>query len=122
MASFPSLRPRTRSYNFGNYQVSNEATSAGSVRFIHGPVSTNHQIRLGFVNLTQSEARLIRNHYRAKDGSSIPFALSALAWAGHTNFNDLVSAGTLWKYANEPQETQKNGGFIDISVELEAVL
>lgn len=122
MPAFPALRPRTRSFNFGRYPVSNQATSAGSVRFLHGNTSTDHQVRLGFLNLKQADARLIRNHYRNQNAGQVPFALSPLAWAGHTNFNDLVPSTTLWRYASEPQETHKNGGFIDVSVELLAVI
>lgn len=122
MATFPALRPRSRAYNYGSHQVTNEATSGGSMRFLHGPASTDHSLQLGFINLSQSEARLIRNHYRAQNGGHIPFALSTLAWAGHTNFNDLVPSTTLWRYADEPQEAQKNGGFIDVTVNLTAVI
>jgi hypothetical protein len=122
MATFPALRPRSRSYNYGSYSVTNEATSAGSVRFLHGDIPTDHQVQLGFVNLKQAEARLIRNHYRGQNGGQVPFALSPLAWAGHTNFDDLVPSTTLWRYADEPQEIQKNGGFIDVSVQLTAVI
>lgn len=122
MATFPALRPRTRSYNYGTYPVTNQATSAGSVRFLHGPTSTGHGLQLGFLNLRQSEARQIRNHYRGQNAGHVPFPLSALAWAGHSNFNDLVPSTTLWRYAEEPQEVQKNGGFIDVSVQLTAVI
>ena len=122
MATFPALRPRSRSYNYGNYPVTNESTSAGSVRFLHGPISTSHQLRLGFLNLRQLEARQIRNHYRGQNAGQVPFPLSTLAWAGHTNFNDLVPSTTLWRYIDEPQEVQKNGGFIDVTVQLTAVI
>jgi len=122
MAPFPSLRPRARSFSFGDYQVTNEATRSGSVRFLHGPSSTSHSVRLGFIDLTQGEARLIRNHYRVQDGGHIPFYLSALTWAGHSNANDLVPATTKWRYAGEPRETQKNGGFTDVVVDLIAVI
>jgi hypothetical protein len=122
MATFSSLRPRGRSFGFGDYQVTNETTSAGSVRFLHGSSSTNQPVRLRFIDLTQAEARLIRNHYRGQDGGHIPFQLSALAWAGHTDFNDLVPSTTRWRYASEPRETQKNGGFSDVTVELVAVI
>ena len=122
MATFPALRPRSRGYGFGDYQVTNETTSSGSVRFLHGSASTGHPVRLGFINLTQAQARLIRNHYRGQNGGHIPFQLSALAWAGHANFNDLVPSTTRWRYASEPRETHKNGGFIDVTVELTAVI
>ncbi len=92
------------------------------MRFLHGPISTSHQLRLGFLNLRQFEARQIRNHYRVQNAGQVPFALSTLAWAGHTNFNDLVPSTTLWRYVDEPQEAQKNGGFIDVTVQLTAVI
>jgi hypothetical protein len=122
MANFPSLRPRSRSYSFGRYAVTTESTSAGSVRFLHGPTSANHELQLGFINLTQAEARLIRNHYRLQNAGHEPFQLSALAWAGHSNFYDLIPVTTFWRYVTEPEEVQKNGGFIDVSVQLAAVI
>jgi hypothetical protein len=120
--TFPSLRPSGRSYGFGRYPITTEATNAGSVRFIHGSLAYDHPIDLTFKNLNQESARLIRNHYRSQNGGHIPFRLSALAWAGHSDFYDLVPYETLWRYASEPQETQKNGGFIDVTVSLVSVI
>lgn len=79
-------------------------------------------LELGYLDLSQSEARLIRNHYRGQDNGHQPFQLSTLAWAGHTSLTDLVPATTYWRYVAQPEETQKNGGFVDVSVQLESVI
>jgi hypothetical protein len=122
MAVFPSLRPRSRAFDFGDYPVTIETTGAGDVPFLHGPDSSGHIIKLTFIDLSQAEARQIRNHYLGQSSGHVPFPLSALAWAGHSDFNDLVPAGTFWCYVGKPRERQKNGGFIDVDVELEAVI
>lgn len=121
MAAFPSLRPSSRKYDAGEFPLSVEQTYAGSLRFRHGDANSNHSLELGFSNLSQFDARQIRNHYRNQDGSHRMFTLSALAWAGHTSQTDIVPSTTFWKYAVEPQETHKVGGWIDVTVQLVSV-
>ena len=43
----------------------------GSTRFLHGTTNSGHTLNLGFKNLTQSEAGLIRTHYRLQDGGHV---------------------------------------------------
>lgn len=94
----------------------------GSIRFIHGSVSSGHTLELQYSNLTQSEAELIREHYRLRQGGYNSFLLSAEAWAGHTSATDLVPTTTRWKYAAAPEEVQKIGGYVDITVSLVSVI
>lgn len=123
MATFPALEPLTRAYDFGAYPVSERSAFAGgSTRFRHGTVSSNHSLQLGYSNLTATEARLIRNHYREQQGGYLAFELSAEAWAGHTSTVDLVPYTTRWRYAEPPQETHKNGGLIDVTINLVSVI
>jgi hypothetical protein len=94
----------------------------GSTRFLHGTTNSGHTLNLGFENLTQSEAGLIRTHYRLQDGGHVAFALSSDAWAGHTSPTDLVPTTTLWCYDAQPQETHKSGGYIDMTITLRSVI
>ena len=92
------------------------------VRFRHGTTPANHRLRLGFVNLSAAEAKLLRDHYRTQQGGYLAFSLSAEAWAGHTTATDLVPTTTLWRYSKPPEETHKNGGLVDVTVELVSVI
>ena len=123
MATFPALEPDERSYDFGRYPLSTQTGWAGGVvRFRHGTTPANHRLRLGFRNLSAAEAKLIRDHYRGQRGGFFSFFLSPEAWAGHASQVDLVPSSTTWRYTDQPEETHKSGGLVDITVELEAVV
>lgn len=123
MATFPALAPSTRRYSMGIYPVTTETGfGGGSIRFLHGSTSSGHTLELGFNNLTQTEAKLLRDHYRGQDGSHVAFNLSTEVWAGHTSMTDLVPATTLWRYAAIPQEVQKRGGYVDVTIPLISVI
>lgn len=123
MATFPSLEPDTRSYDFGRYPVTTQPGWAGGmVRFRHGTTPANHRLRLGFVNLSAAEAKLLRDHYRGQRGGFFSFGLSATVWQGHSSQTDLVPSTTFWRYAAQPEETHKSGSLVDVTMELEAVI
>lgn len=123
MADFPALRPASRQYSFGSFPVTQErGFGGGNVRFLHGTTSSGHSLELGFSLISQAEAKLLRDHYRAQHGGMMAFSLSADAWAGHTSATDLVPSTELWVYASEPEETHHSGGFVDVSVRLSSVI
>jgi hypothetical protein len=118
MATFPALAPVARSYSFGAYPATIEASSAGDIRFLHDTTNSGHTLTLQFQRLTEAEVALIRTHYRTQDGGHRTFALSSQAWAGHTSQTDLVPSTTLWRYAAPPDETHSSAGFTDVSISL----
>lgn len=119
MATFPALEPLTRSYSFGQYPVTEEsAFVGGAVRFLHGSTPSSHTLTLGYSNITDAQAALLRAHYRTQQGGYLSFSLSPEAWLGHTSATDLVPATTLWRYSSPLNETHKSGGLFDVSVEL----
>jgi len=123
MADFPALRPASRRYSFGTYPFTEQrGFGGGSTRFLHGTVSSANTMELSFTVLSQTEARLLRDHYREQQGGYLPFKLSADAWAGHTSMTDLVPSSTLWVYATPPEETHLDGGLINVAVQLVAVI
>lgn len=122
MADFPALRPAARKYSLGGFPVTTEADSGGSVRFLHGTAAFGHTLDLDFPGLTETQATLIREHYRTQNGGYIPFALSTQAWAGHASMTDLVPSTTLWKYAQAPDETHHPRGIVDVQVRLRSVI
>jgi hypothetical protein len=123
MATFPPLSPEGRRYSMGAFPVTTEkGFGGGSIRFLHGSTASGHALQLAFEDISQADAKLIRDHYRGQEGGYISFLLSAEAWAGHTTFDDLVPLGTRWRYASPPEETQKQGGFVDVTVDLVSVI
>lgn len=122
MATFPALKAASRRYSMGVYPVTTEGEVGGSVRFRHGTVAFGHTLDLSFPALTESEAALIRNHYRQQSGSYIPFPLSPEVWAGHTSMTDLVPATTYWKYADAPEENHNPRGIVDVIVKLRSAI
>lgn len=122
MAEFPALKPVTRRYSMGVYPVTEErGFGGGSIRFKHGTIPYGHNLELGFIALTQAQAKLLRDHYREQQGGYISFQLSAEAWAGHASFTDLVPTSTYWRYAAAPQETHRTGGYVDVSITMLSV-
>lgn len=123
MAVFPALRPASRRYSMGIFPVTTETGfGGGNIRFLHSNLSSGHTLELGYENLTQTEAALIRTHYRGQDGTHQPFQLSSEAWAGHTSMTDLVPSTTSWRYANAPEEAHKSGGYVDVTINLLSVI
>lgn len=122
MATFPALKPATRRYSMGVYPVTEErGFGGGSIRFKHGAIPYGHNLELGFIALTQAQAKLLRDHYREQQGGYISFPLSAEAWAGHASFTDLVPSSTYWRYASVPEETHRTGGYVDVSITMLSV-
>jgi hypothetical protein len=122
MAVFPSLKPATRRYSMGVFPVTEErGFGGGSIRFRHGSTAYGHNLELGFVALTQAQAKLLRDHYRDQQGGYRSFPLSSEAWAGHTSFTDLVPAATVWRYSAVPEEQHRPGGYVDVAVSMMSV-
>jgi hypothetical protein len=122
MAVFPSLKPATRRYSMGVFPVTEErGFGGGSIRFRHGSTAYGHNLELGFVALTQAQAKLLRDHYRNQQGGYRSFPLSSEAWAGHTSFTDLVPITTAWRYSAVPEEQHRPGGYVDVSVSMMSV-
>ena len=119
---FPALTPVSRRYSAGTYPMTIESGfGGGGIRFIHSTVKSGVELELGYENLTQSEVKLIRDHYRFREGGYQSFLLPNAVWAGHSTATNIAATGTRWKYASVPEETQKSGGYVDISVSLISV-
>lgn len=123
MATFPALRPASRRYSFAQFPVTEQrGFGGGSVRFLHGSTSSGLLLELGYEALTQAEAKLLRDHYRGQQSGYLAFSLSDEAWAGHTDLTTLAPTSTEWVYANQPEETHRKGGLVDVTVQLRSVL
>lgn len=119
MATFPALQPLARSYNLGAHPVSDVvAPNADLVRFIHDAIAHGVPLALEFPAITQAEADQIRDHYLGQRGRAVSFDIPADLWLTHTDTDDVVPAGQLWRYASPPGRKARDGGLYDVSVAL----
>jgi hypothetical protein len=119
MATFPELEPAARAYDFGQFPLTEEASiSAGTVRFSHGDEPENYRLTLGYIDLTDAEADLIRQHYQGQGGGYRSFQLPSIIWRGHTFSGNVAPYTTLWRYVAPPAEDHASGGYVTMTVEL----
>lgn len=120
---FPAIEPASRRYSAGTYPITVQSDlRGGGFRFLHSAIKSGIELELGYENLTQAEAKQIRDHYRLRDGGHQSFLLPGAIWAGHSSATNIASATLRWKYASVPEETQKSGGYVDLSISLISVL
>ena len=119
MATFPELEPATRSYDFGLFPLTEEPSiSAGIVRFRHSVTPQNYQLTLGYVDLTDAEAGLIREHFQGQGGGYRSFQLPAIIWKGHTFTGNVAPTNTRWRYTEAPEEEHRSAGYVNVTVAL----
>lgn len=116
MALFPALEPIGRRYSLGSFPITTQSYSAADVRFLHGATATGATMELIYTDLSQAEAALIRDHYRGQQGSLMPFDLSSEALNG--NDGSMFPLLGQWRYVSAPQESQRDAGLVDVSVQL----
>ena len=88
------------------------------MRFRHSVTQQNYQLTLGYVNLTDAEASLIREHYQSQGGGYNSFQLPSIIWAGHTFSNNIVPYTTRWRYIETPEEEHRSAGYVNVTVTL----
>ena len=119
MATFPELEPATRSYDFGLFPLTEEPSiSAGIVRFRHSVTPQNYQLTLGYVDLTDAEASLIRQHFQGQGGGYRSFQLPSIIWKGHTFSVNVVPTNTRCRYTAAPEEEHRSAGYVNVTVTL----
>ena len=121
-ADFPSIEPTGRTYTMGVFPMSQAQAFAGSsVRFTHSSTPLGHALELFYADLADAELQQIREHYVEQEGGYLSFLLPDVIWQGLDDPEDLVPATYRWKYSAPPEETDKAGGFYDVTVPLECV-
>jgi hypothetical protein len=119
MATFPSLEPATRSYDFGQFPLSEEPSiSAGTVRFRHSTTPQNYRLTLGYNALTDAKASLIREHFQNQGGGYRSFLLPTIIWTGHTFTGNVMPYNTQWRYIAAPEEEHFSIGYVNVTVTL----
>lgn len=122
MPVFPSLAPSgRRRYRMRGTAVAVErSATGGNVRFRLAQERFNVPLELPYELLTQSQAQLVRDHWR-DHGTWRSFALSDAAWAGHSKRYDISPAWYRWKWAEQPEENHRPGGLVDVTCRLRSV-
>jgi len=119
MATFPALEPAARSYDFGQFPLTEvPSIRAGTVRFRHGTTQQNYQLTLGYIALTDAEASLIRNHFQGQGGGYRSFQLPPIIWRGQTFSGNIVPTNTRWRYTAAPEEEHRSAGYVNVTVAL----
>ena len=124
MATFPALEPDKRSYDItgGLPMTIEQAWPAGQVRYRTGYsslASVGLQLQLEYLNLSDTQVQLLRDHYDFQQAGLVPFGLPPIIFQGITG--NVFPSGTQWRYTGAPEENQKRGGLIDVSVPLESM-
>lgn len=123
MADFPSLIPTSRSFDPGDYPKQEYRTLSGAVwKRVFGSVRVGMTLNLEFANITDNNAALIINHYRAQVGTIVGFNIpESFIYGGMSS--SLVSAVDIsssveWVYAGPPSVTSVVPGISTVSVSL----
>lgn len=99
MATFPAIKPRTRSLSLGDIpQDQYLAVSGGEIRFKNGSDFLDQVLTIGFEFLSESETAQIIQHYADQQGSLIPFDLPSEIWGGYSS-PPVSSVDYQWRYA-----------------------
>jgi len=113
MNDYPDSRyPNSISYDIGRLNVSESSTlSSGPIRFRRSNVLTGHQITFRYLDLTQTEVTLFRQHYLDAAGTHSKFKIPQTVFGGA----NITQSTSFYRYASTPNETQK-GVYHDIEI------
>lgn len=99
---FPTIIPRSVSYNFGMMNVSEEATLSGPIRFRHSTDTTGYTITLNYEALTSTDVSTLRAHYLSAYGSHLRFTAPTTIWGSPT----IATEDSVYRYLGPPTEEQ----------------
>jgi len=121
MANFPALEPRTRSLTYGDYPQSIfSGQSGGNVRFLMATDRIAQRLNITYEYLTETQIKLLTDHFDTQQGSLIPFDLSSEVKSGFSSFP--VSASEYqWRYTGPFNVGISSPMRYNCSIELETV-
>lgn len=106
MATFPSLKPTSRNFQFGDYPSKTYRSLSGAiVKRSFGNRATGYSLELEFANIQDSDLDKILDHYLGQKGTLLSFALPSAVVAGYdtaTGNKIRTPAGIEWFYAEAP--------------------
>lgn len=122
MATFPSLKPSTRTFTPGRHPHSEISTLSGlQTRVRSSNVLLEQSLRLSFAALTEAEMLSIRNHYIGQQGRYLSFAIPSDLLTGTTTPANFTPANYSWIYASRPTITDIGLQRYEVTVEMETV-
>ncbi len=122
MATFPSLKPSTRTFTPGRHPHSEISTLSGlQTRVRSSNVLLEQSLRLSFAALTEAEMLSIRNHYIGQQGRFTSFFIPNDLLSGTTSPASFTPTNYGWRYVAPPQITDIGIQRYDVSVELASV-
>jgi hypothetical protein len=129
MATFPALRPGTRTYIAASYPGAVHTAYGGQESRVRtSNANSGARLRLQFPGISEAQMLEIASHYAGQRGRFYPFQLSGEVLSGVTNPNTLTPAGYQWIYASSPKITDISEGTAasprcihDVELELELV-
>ena len=122
MATFPSLKPSTRTFTPGRHPHSEIPTLSGlQTRVRTSNVLLEQQLRLTFAALTEAEMLSIRTHYIGQQGRFLSFFIPNDLLSGMGTPASFTPTGYSWTYAAPPQISDVACGRYDVAVELATV-
>lgn len=122
MATFPALKPATRTYTPGRYPHSEIATLSGlQTRVRVSNVLVDRRLQITFAALTEAEMLSIRSHYLEQQGRFLSFNIPDELLNGVQTPADFTPTGYSWIYADRPQVTDIGLQRYDVSVVLATV-
>jgi hypothetical protein len=110
---FPTIIPRSVSYDFGMMNVSEEPTISGPIRFRHSTDTTGYTITLNYEALTSTDVNTLRDHYNNAYGSHLRFTAPTSIWGSPT----IATDDSIYRYAGPPTEEQF-GIYTNMSISL----
>ncbi len=123
MATFPSIKPTSRSFRPGVYpQKTYRALSGAVVKRTYGNSPYGAQLDLEFDNISDATVVTLLDHYRSQTAANSRFTLSASVTSGMSSTlaaraNASID-GLRWEYANPPEVQTVRPGFNNVRVSL----
>lgn len=119
MATFPALKPSSRTFTPGVRPHSVIGTLNGNnIRVRQSNVLVNQRLRLTFVALTEAEMLSIRTHYTGQQGRFLSFGIPNDLLSGVTTPASFTPTGYSWVYAATPQVEDVGCSRYTVAVEL----
>lgn len=119
MATFPALKPATRTFTPGRHPHSEIPTLSGlQTRVRTSNVILEQRLRLTFAALTETEMLSIRNHYIQQQGRFLSFTIPNELLSGTGTPSAFTPTGYNWLYADRPQITDIGLQRYDVSIDI----
>ena len=122
MATFPALRPSSRSYRPGNYpMVEYSAMSGAKWKRVMGNRRFGMELDLSFVNVDDSVAVMVLQHYDGEGGTFRRFPLSPEVFDGMDSSLEAAlqpPPNVRWAYADQPSIDSVFPGVSTVKVKL----